>query len=151
MASNMFYQLRDSSPAKPGTHSATERTDLCCALQSLVEDLVGVYLQAEKEHWHLQLHRQEEGRLAGADALAHVTQDLCASALSAILQLGCSMQNHSSVEEEVHFVQFINAVAALHASTQTLPRKPRNGYRGRAARRSEGPPRVGGRSLAGRA
>jgi hypothetical protein len=118
MASNVFYQLHESSPAEPGTHSETGTTDLCCVLQSLVEDVLAVYLKAEKMQWHLRLHRPEEGGLAGTAALADVMHELCASALSAMLQLGCSMQNRSS-GEDVHFAQFINAVAALRAGTQT--------------------------------
>jgi hypothetical protein len=120
MASNVFYQVHDSSTANSGAHSAIGTTDLCGVLQSLVQDMLAVYVKAEKVHWHLRLHREVEGRLAATDGLAHVSDELCASVLNAILQLGRSVQNHSS-GEDVHFAQLINAVAASHTTTETLP------------------------------
>lgn len=116
MTSNVSYQIRNSSIANSEAHSATGTTDLCGILQSLVEDILAVYLKAEKVHWHLRLHGQEKGPQA-TDALTHITDELCASALSAILQLGCSMQNHTSGEDG-HFAQLIHAVAALHPRTE---------------------------------
>jgi hypothetical protein len=114
MTSNVSYQLRNSPTANSEARSATGTTDLCGVLQSLLEDILAVYLKAEKVHWHLRLHGQEKGHLAGIDRLTHATDELCAGALSGILQLGCSMQDRFSGEDD-HFAQLINAVVALHA------------------------------------
>jgi hypothetical protein len=117
MALNITYQLRDLSEAKPSTHPATGTTDLCGVLQALVEDLLGVYLKAEKVHWHLQLRRQEEHCAAEADLLADVTQELRESVLNAILQLGSSMQSHPP-GEDVSITQLINELANLQARSE---------------------------------
>jgi hypothetical protein len=114
MTSNVSYQLRNLSMANSRTHSAANTTDLCDIMQSLLEDILAIYLKAEKVNWHLWLQRQEKEHLAASEDLTHLIGELCASALSAMLQLGCSMQNHSSGKDG-HLAQLINAVAALHA------------------------------------